>query len=533
MDDQEKSAIVCFVHAFEHLGDEDLGTLYEPVSENGIGKALFQMGIGRPARREVYDLVHAFMEDNPCLLASEVGGYTRANHLRSIPLSDKASVSERAREIFSRIPKGIARTVIERFLEIMKKADACSVLVGLSDEDKEARSVYYPVISYVETAACDRACGHCSTLANPRLPNVSFDDITRGFGKLPPSPLGVSFTYGEPFRWNDGSGGRRLNIGDALRHVLERFPDVRFLALVTSGINFKDRLEAEAADTISRLPESMRQRIHISVTLSDYPHFERGSVKRERAFRKAQMDDVRRKLRSGEISAAAPLDLSKLGQPNEEDAKRIEAARQAQVGAIRFAIENGLRVRMNSFLDLGRYADEVARPLCSELVRGMDVSQVRAFGHDWMTYRVTSWIGRAALERGSYFVDTMIEKEMSQCFAYSGVMLPPRADIDAVLAGNLRVPLNLTLSPGGFLAPGCCMPPSQHAVISDIRKPVEGISEDAVAFMRRIRRMKADGKLTCMGCIGEADYVRDPVRFRKTVGPKNAALIPAGKLRIR
>ncbi len=535
MDDKERSAIVSFAHAFEHFGDNDLVALYEPVSENGVGKALFQIGIGRTARREIHDLVRAFMEDNPRIIPSGDGGYYKqVDHLRSIPLSEKAHVSERTRGIYSRIPSGIVRTVIERSREIIEKANACSVLVGLSDEVREAKSVYYPVISYIETTTCDRACGHCFTLAGPNLPNISFDDIMRGFDRLPPSPFGVSFTYGEPFRWSGRSGGRRLNIGDALSRILEKFPDMLFLALVTSGINFKDALEAEAADTISKLPEWTRQRIHLSVSLSDYPHFDKGSVKRERALRKAQMSDLRSKLRSREINETAPVDLSLLGERLKvADAQRIAAAREAQIATIRFAIENGMRVRMNSFLDIRRYAAEIAWPLCSGLVPGMDLSQVRAFGHDWMTFKGTSWVGRAALQRGSYFVDSPLEIEMSQCFAYSGVRLPPGADIEDVLAGNLRVPLHLTLSPGGFLGPGCCVPPAQHAVVSHISKPLEEITGDAIAFMRKIRRMRADGKLSCMRCIGESDHVRDPKRFRKTVGPKNAALIPASKLRMR
>jgi hypothetical protein len=526
--------ILAFARCFACLGDDELKALYEPLSDTEMGKRLFRIGIGRKARPEIHELIRIIMETNPCLIPSAEGGYSRVEHLQSIPLRDETFIDERARAIYSTIPVGIVRTVIERGSEILKKPNACSVLVGLSDEDREAKSDYFPAISYIETSACDRACDHCATLASPKLPNIKFDEIARAFQKLGPSPFGLGITYGEPFRWSEGEGNTRLNIGHIISIILNTFPDIRFLAVITSGINFKDALESEAAEVLQKLPDSMKERITFAITLSDYPHFEKDGVKRENALRKTQMSDIRSKLKNKEISAQKPLDLGKLGfEMREVDIRRKEAARNAQIATIRFALENGFHVRFNSFMGFEEYAKEIARPLCSELFSGIDTEQVVTYRFDEMSIRGASFLGRQGLRNKRYFIDAPLEKETGQCFAYSGVRLPPRADLEQVLSSRLQVPLSLTLSPGGYLGPGCCVPPAHHAVISHIDKPLERIQEDTIAFMRKIRRMKAEGALTCMRCIGESDSIRDPARFRKVVGPDNAKLIPAEKLRSR
>ena len=71
-------------------------------------------------------------------------------------------------------------------------------------------------------------------------------------------------------------------------------------------------------------------------------------------------------------------------------------------------------------------------------------------------------------------------------------------------------------------------------MISNIHEGRRRIREDTLAFMRRIRKIQEKGVgLKCMECLGQADHIREPKRFRKIVGPDNAKLVSAERLRRR
>ncbi len=482
------TTILAFARVLPNFDDGNLRTIYEPVSHTLIGKRLFEMGVGRKAREEIIGVLEAILEANPAIVHSSDGMYSRMEHLTSIQWKNGV-VNERARKLFSRIPKGLVKTMIGQSLDIIRRSKP-QVLVGLSEEEKMARSDYYPTIAYVETSACNRGCGHCASMATPDLANIAFDEIVRGFERLPPSSRGVLFTAGEPLRWTGTHKGKPVNLGDAFRYLLERFPGISMLTAGTSGINFDDPLEAAAAIALAKTPDHIKQKIHLLISLSDYPHF--------------RMDGI----------------------------NGIEAARKAQRETIRFALENGFRMRFISFLTIKQYESEIVKPVCLELFPGLHENEIEAFRFHGERREERDNRGRAARAKG-YFKDAPPLRDWEACLAYSAIRVPPKSRLQKILhMKRLPAAVNLMLSPGGDLAPGCCLSPAHLATISNTGKTYEQIRDDTTAFVKRIKRMKMEGKLSCMGCLGTLD-IRDPRRFRGIVGPENAKLIPAEKLRIR
>ncbi len=487
MDDRERNRILAFAYCMGEFQTRDLGQVYEPLSTIPAGKVLFQIGVGRKARKEITELLAAVLEANPAVVHLSGGTYSRTNRLQSMLKDDKAVVTEAARKWFARIPPELARIVIECGRNILNGSNSSWAVVGLPENKRAAKADYQPAIAYIETAACNRGCGHCSNMAAERLANIRFDVIVRGFEILPPSADGVGFAYGEPFRWTDIHEGSRLNLGHAVGYLLEKFPDMKRVRIVTSGINFADPLEAGAAEVLSGMKDEWKQRVMFAVSLSDYPHF-RGMGK-------------------------------------------AEAARKVQLDTVRFVLENGFWLWFNSFLEPEQSVSEIVMPLCDGLFPRLNPDEIRMFSLEPFIRSKVDLRGRAGARARRYSPDAPAPIEFSQCLAFPGIRLPAGIGKDELLAmERFPVQIGLTLSPGGSLGPGCCVDQSHFGVISSIGESYGRIKEDTVAFMKRIERMRAGKKLTCMSCVGATHHIRDGNRFKRCVGPDNAALIPASKL---
>ncbi len=490
MDDPERSGILAFAYCMGEFQTRDLGQVYEPLSTTPAGKVLFQIGVGRKARKEITELLAAVLEANPSVVHLSGGTYSRAGRLQSMLKDDKAVVSEAARKWFARIPPELVRIVIECGRNILNGPDSSWAVVGLPEDVRAAKADYQPVIANIETAACNRGCGHCSNMATERLANISFDGMIRGFEILPPSADGVCFAYGEPFGLTDIYQGKRVNLGHAVGYLLEKFPDMKRVRIVTSGINFADPLEAGAAEVLSGIRDEWKQRVMFAVSLSDYPHFG---------------------LRG-----------------------KAEAARKVQLDTVRFVLENGFWLWFNSFLEPKQSVSEIVMPLCDGLFPRLDPDEIKMFSLEPFIRTKVDLRGRAGARARRYSPDAPAPIDIGQCLAFPGIRLPPGIKKDELMAmESFPVQVRLTLSPGGFLGPGCCEDQSHFGVISDIGKPYQQIKDDTAAFMKRIERMRAGKKLTCMSCVGATHHIRDEDRFKRCVGPANAKLVPASKLRIR
>jgi hypothetical protein len=363
-------------------------------------------------------------------------------------------------------------------------------VVGLPEKERAAKADYQPVITYVETAACNRGCGHCSNMATQRLANMTFGEMVRGFEVLPPSADGVGFTHGEPFRFTGNHSGKSVNLGHAAGYLLEKFPDLKHVRIVTSGINFADPLEAGAADTLSQIRDEWKQRVLFAVSISDYPHF--------------------------------------------KAAGKVQAARRVQLETVRFVVENGFWLGFNSFLEPRQLVAEIILPLCEGLFPRLNQDELGLFSFGALTRTKVDLRGRAGARARRYSPDAPAPVELGPCLAFQGIRLPAGVKKDELMAmERFPVQVGLTLSPGGFLGPGCCEDQAHFGVISSIGEPYARIKEDTAAFMKRIERLRAGKRLTCIGCVGATHHVRDPERFKRCVGPANAKLIPAGKLRTR
>ncbi len=504
-------------------------TIVEPISDNEIGMRLFRIGIGRRARVEIYEMMRLILEANPCILSTKNGTYDDIDHLMSIPLKGSTNVPIEARAIATGLPKGLARTILGRAQEIYRNHNSVEVIAGLSQKELAARSGYYPTIHILEMSACDRGCPHCSNLSGPNMKGAGFDDIMRAFDVLPPSPFGLLCTGGEPMMFTGTYKGRRMNLGDVFTHLFERFPQMPYIGAVTSGINFEKPLEAEAAESIRSLPEDAKARIRLHISLSDFPYMrkEHAALMMESArMHEAEVLEDARSLH-GEAGAGPELP--------EDARKSIEKARAAQIATMRFAIENGFRIGFNSFFAFRRYKDEFAIPLCRQLFPSMDPKVIETFTFPDHYMRAPGPIGRWAAMEGRYLTDGISIEEDPSCHGYCGIRLPKgmkRSDISS--GKRIPVPIELALSRGGDLGIGCCNVGSYHAVISNIHEGRRQIKEDTLAFMRRIRRIQEKGVgLKCMECIGQADHIREPGRFRKIVGPENMGIVTAERLRRR
>ena len=412
-------------------------TIVEPISDDEIGMRLFRIGIGRRARVEIYEMVGLILEANPCILSTKSGTYNDVEHMMAIPLDNRAIVPIQARDIASKLSKGMARTMLGRAGEIYKDYNSVEVLAGLSQAELAARSGYYPAIYILEMSACDRGCPHCSNLSGPNMKGVGFDEIVRAFDTLPPSPFGLLCTGGEPMMWTD----RDMNLGDVFAYLFERFPQIPYIGAVTSGINFEKPLEAAAAGSIRSLPEDAKARIKICISLSDFPYLRDATLIMELLkMHKAEVLDDAQSLHG---------EAGQLPELPDEARRSIEKARAAQIATIRFAIENGFQISFNSFFGFRRYKDEFAIPLCRQLFPSMDPNVVETFTFPEHYMRAPGPVGRWAAVEGRYFTDGISIEEDHSCHGYSGIRLPKGMKMSEILSGKrIPVPVELALSRG-------------------------------------------------------------------------------------
>ncbi len=468
MEEAEKARLFRFLYAAGSASDYESQQLYEPLTLDKIGLGLFRLDIGRIARPQIKALVDHWPR--------------------------KGKIDKQVEQWFAELPGQLVDLFIakeEEGLDVTKS--------DFPDGIRHLPFDYVPAIKFVGLEACNRHCSHCSTMATPGLPHMDYAVFKEAFTVLPPHPAGVHVTFGEPFWWRGYAEDKTLTLGDMIAHF-SGHPHAPYVKCVTSGINFNDPVESAAAARLAELQDPGR--LTLEITLSDYP---------------------------------------KLRIPGHQGS---DSARKIQRDTLKFALQHGFGISFVEFLDLSTIKSEILHPVINELIPNVATDEIVLFEpvfSSWNGRRKPKQMGRQAVLDRSYipadspglsyclspirWIDPIPKKEKRNGPQIAALRLER-----FIREGKITVPVPLALMPGGDLAPGCCIPPSQHGVIANIREPYDDIKRKTRECIQRIDALRRENRLTCLDCVAQTDHIRDAKRFVRTVGPANAAIVPREKL---
>ncbi len=332
---------------------------------------------------------------------------------------------------------------------------------------------------------CDRNCGHCAVMSGPGLPAMRFDDMRRWVGMVPPHDH-IAITMGEPFFWQDREAG--ANIG----HVVEFLTQYGCtITIVTSGINFESTSERAAAEKIASLSPAQKRMVRMNVSVSNLPHI--------------------------------PME----GLPE------ADAARKAQLGAIRFAWENGMEAGaidlMSREANWRDTTPELLGPLVASMCPGIDMASVffsRNNGLNIAMPRRVKEMGRALRDADGVEWLTNPPKMCNADGDYGerGVR---------VLAGGAHAEmgsLRIGIAGDGSVIPGCCAFPSVFVKIADMNsitsrreltEIMRGFVERLVRFQYPdlvVPKVRDSDHPSCEECMSLGASIRDPDRARRALG---------------
>jgi hypothetical protein len=435
----------------------------EPVEYSDAGMALLRNGVGIPASNNISMLfwkIEAFLERS-------IRGF-RLSMIDSPARKEIADILMKSKDIheYRRLLDGVD----SRFLLF---DEARRRITKYHRNAEVFKKKYDPVISIISLERCNRGCAHCGADASPKTPDLDFSVIEKlssefGFGDK------VSITSGEPFIWRDAN--RDLDLSDIVKHVAD-FENVRKIEIVTSGVDFSSPIEAKAAKRIAALPLEIRKKMKITLSISDFPSYQR------------------------------------------EGMDRSSAARQVQKESFAFFTNAGIRIIATSFLSQEKTYQEVVLPAALELFPD---KQFIWSNHGQIKFRPVVAVGRG--RRISTHPSDQLGATGIKCSSYPGVIVRDSpedifsAEIEPDQNGRYSQQGELGVLSNGDLVPGCCQFMAKHARIAHADDGFDEIRSKTDEFINKLDSHRRSGKLDCFRCAGSAERTSSKRRLEKNIG---------------